>query len=128
MNKEDYVSYEVAKLLKEKGYTHYEKQHYFTEDIHVGDGITVKGRSLTEMFRLCDDFDEFKVYAPSLWDAAKWLRNKHNIFVDIESVCHDGLVFIFNIITMDDGNIGYDARETYEEALNEGIKEALQLI
>ena len=137
MNAEDYVSYEVAKLLKEKGYNHYEKQHYFTEDIHVGDGTTIKGKSLTEMFHLWDDFNDFKIYAPSLWDAAKWLREEHQVDVisrlefDDEDygygkdICIGYGFDIYKDKELVDFSIGFD---TYEQALNEGISRALNLI
>ena len=59
----DYVSYEVAKLLKEKGFD-YPKQYMMT--IHNDDGTS-------EIFDVCSQ---------SL--AMKWLREKHLLHVYVE--------------------------------------------
>ena len=81
---EDYCSYEVAKLLKEKGFD--------------GDG----GDCACHMFYssyskmimpiteigLVSDFDEV-YYAPTHQMAMKWLREMHNIFIVIEPHMYD---------------------------------------
>lgn len=62
---EDYVSVETAKLLKEKG---------FDWDCK------------SKMFYPEPDYDQESpdgVYAPTLQMAMKWLRNKHDIFIEI---------------------------------------------
>lgn len=96
---EDYVSYEIAKLLKEKGFdvltrfVWYEKLPY---DLAINQGTFNKpGIDLyflsktTEHNSLFDnkdkaDYIKGAVYScPSQSLALKWLREVHNIYIDI---------------------------------------------
>ena len=86
---EDYVSFENAKLLKEKEFNepcrlYYDKYHGYVP-------IFVEDSKLTEYgykeFVRNDQnsiFD-FIASAPSLYIAMKWLREVHNIDIDIEA-------------------------------------------
>lgn len=73
---EDYVSFEIAKLLKAKRFNEKCLRTYF------GDG---------KMSRIFDDYEEIYnenllpsvVAAPTLQMAMKWLREKHKLFVDV---------------------------------------------
>ena len=67
---EDYVSFETAKLLKEKGFNdNTDKQ--FNSDKIVGDyNITDRSRH-----------PERYLDAPTLQMAMKWLREKHHLFI-----------------------------------------------
>ena len=58
MIQEDYVSREIYNLLKEKGY----------------DGE----------FKTCHDIEGYTYTAIHLYDAMKWLREVHNIFIQVE--------------------------------------------
>ena len=69
---EDYVSYEVAKLLKEKGFDeHCQKCYYIStksiEDVHNGRNTTLLS---------------FFISCPTLQMAMKWLRIEHNIHIE----------------------------------------------
>lgn len=66
MIKEDYVSFEVAKLLKEKGFDEPVMYHF------TPDGTQ---RKFQQAFYRDD------VAQPTLQMALKWLRKKHNIFI-----------------------------------------------
>lgn len=123
MNKEDYVSLEVAKLLKEKG---------FDEDcmaFYTRDGLFE-----------CNSYINTNVLkhpTPTLYEAQKWLRKEHGIHIIItpkynNSYCiveysyriiaHTSLVFEC------EGKLSPDVYEVYEQCLNAGILEALKLI
>ena len=69
---EDYVSYEVAKLLKEKGFDEYcyKFYDYNSKEIYKETLHCCNSRS--------DDYS-----APTLQMAMKWLREVHNIFIEI---------------------------------------------
>lgn len=74
---EDYVSFETAKLLKEKGfdescYQKYDDEGYLSFN-HVG---------YINNEKPCDDF---YALAPTLQMARKWLRLKYKIDIDIVS-------------------------------------------
>lgn len=70
MIKEDYVSVETAKLLKEKGFNEDSWFHY-----------DVDGHIVTRGYRLNMPED---IPAWTLQMAMKWLRKVHNIFIQVE--------------------------------------------
>ena len=77
---EDYVSFEIAKLLKEKGfdescYQKYDDEGYLSFN-HVG---YINAEKPTE---------DFSALAPTLQMAMKWLREVHNLFIEIH-FCQD---------------------------------------
>ena len=75
---EDYVSYETAKLLKEKGFdvyvrSYYEKNEYKTKE------------EFNENSALWNwNISSFRYSAPTLQMAMKWLREVHNIAIETE--------------------------------------------
>lgn len=80
MDKEDYVSFETAKLLKEKGFN-WSTDKQFNLDKIVGDyNITDRSRH-----------PERYLDAPTLQMAMKWLNEVHHILVvsDYEYECTD---------------------------------------
>lgn len=134
MNKEDYVSLEVAKLLKEKGFDEpcnwiYDtKEQCFKNSKEVNFNITFTNSILRD-----------NVYcAPTLYEAQKWLR-KQGDFVVITprySNKYQIIEYEYRIIQYTDlvvdknrkGKLSPVVYESYEECLNEGILEALKLI
>lgn len=66
---EDYVSFETAKLLKEKGFDYPTLRYYYDED----------GDLLFSAWRVDDGKNGF--VAPTLQMAMKWLREVHEIFI-----------------------------------------------
>ena len=78
---EDYVSFETAKLLKEKGFKEYCDKSY-----SIIDGT------------LCSNFPTNCILAPTLQMAMKWLREIHNVLlvVDYEYEC-DTTPYYFKI-------------------------------
>ena len=126
MNKEDYVSLEVAKLLKEKGFdkpclaTRLKNGNLIVYDIE---------QSADNLTRIGDDYYEF--LCPTLYGAQKWLREK-SLVVEVGYMYGDYYIYdILKIPTHD--LIGFNGRKpikycSYEEALNVGILEALKMI
>ena len=105
MIKEDYVSFETAKLLKEKGFD--ENTHmWYTVWGELGEyDITDRGRR-----------PELYINAPTLQMAMKWLREVYGVFISICNGNHKAdnrdtstpdNVCCFFVIT--------DARALYEE-------------
>lgn len=129
MDKEDYVSLEVAKLLKEKGFNEPCRVTYFEDDnnVHISAVFT----------RYNENLDDNSYSCPTLYEAHKWLRNKHNTYVEVDSGYNkNGKLFSFTINhynNNDDWDWGWETEaddyyKEYEGALNRGIKEALKLI
>ena len=124
MIKEDYVSFEVAKLLKEKGFDEPVMYHF------TPDGTQ---RKFQQAFYRDD------VAQPTLQMAMKWLRKIHGLHIDVfvgmdESHDADGVMvdewnFWTYRITTTTGEIVYDAydqfdvveHQTYEEAAENAI-------
>ena len=71
---EDYVSYEVAKLLKDKGFEQHKTKLAYDK----------KGK-----LNWSDNLDPFEFSAPTHQMAMKWLREMHNIFIIIEPHMYD---------------------------------------
>ena len=100
---EDYVSYETAKLLKEKGFREWCSHCYGVDVRYKGNPIDEDeefelksegkedeieyvdgGRLYNSMW---DNSDESKIYAaPTLAIAIKWIREIHNIQIEISVV------------------------------------------
>lgn len=109
MTAENYVSFETAKLLKDKGFNWWCSKCYGVAVLHNGADISFdeecdlkdEGREseieYVEGGRLydygCDNPDkDAKVWAaPTLWAAMKWLRETHNVLVipDYDYECTD---------------------------------------
>lgn len=118
MDKEDYVSLECAKLLKEKGYCWPCGTFYTLEGF-------IKFRSIA------DNFNRLTAYSrPTLYEAQKWLRGR-GYYVEVG--IYEKYVWAFVVYGYDDecclSMVFSEKRyNTYEEALSAGIIEALKLI
>lgn len=123
MNKEDYVNLEVAKLLKEKG---------FSEPCYCWYGR--KGTIFSEHYKSNHNnsfSNDSRTSMPSLYEAQKWLRQKYRILVNsIYDCCSEKWFFdlskMYEYPSMQD--YSDSIYSSYEESLNEGILEALKLI
>ena len=73
---EDYVSFEVAKLLKEKGFN----QDYYNYPVYW-----MNGNNPILSFEGDDDFpySQNECVAPSFTSAMKWFREVHNLNVEV---------------------------------------------
>lgn len=143
---EDYVSFEVAKLLKEKcfpqEYDEFNANVYNEEDYELEYEVQrmVTQTKLIKVGTLCDypaGIPDPKCYAPTLQMAAKWLREIHNIYIEVEPHALDGdWVSSYECNYWFNGKfyIPYATRghllenktwRTYEEALNSMIEYCL---
>ena len=96
---EDYVSFEVAKLLKVEGFPQeYDKfnatvynENDYEQEYEVQ--RMVLQTALVKAGTLCNypaGVPDPKCYAPTLQMAAKWLRATHNIYIEVEPHAFDG--------------------------------------
>ena len=120
---EDYVSYGVAKLLKEKGFDEpCQKCYYIStksiEDVHNGRNTTLLS---------------FFISCPTLQMAMKWLREVHNIFIivylfDREKPFTENSLYTCDIATNKTSSQQGHLRgvwKTYEEAVKAALKYVL---
>lgn len=133
---EDYVSFEVAKLLKEKGFDCVCKVWYAEYTSQFGGE-----KYSTIQFDNHNKFNEnykFICYVPTLQMVMKWLREVHSIFIGI-SVCEryenktdaeTKVMFFFELLNLKEKQLidGYSQEyvHTYEEACEEAIKYCLE--
>ncbi len=125
--KEDLITFETAKLAKEKGFDEYTMYHY-----DFGGSEFMDDLKNSEHER-----DEFS--APTQSFLQKWLRETHNIHIEI-NVCYDekGHMEGYNFITFRSSVEKIDCAldliasdwiiKTYMETLEAGLKEALNQI
>lgn len=110
---EDYCSYEIAKLLKEKGFDVYGDGSFGSEtEIHREYSPSGKTKSLCGSKPHKDGYP-----APTLQMAMKWLRETHKLSVEVNRT-HFG--YIGCIIAIPNGNIiDFIANEDNNELLSE---------
>jgi len=113
---EDYVSLEIAELLKEKGFDwNCESNRFYPEP----------------------DYDQESpdgVYAPTLQTAMKWLRNQHNLHIMVDCIGSKNYMptvqFICNSkdikVESDKNKIGGNGFDSFEEACESTIKYCLE--
>jgi len=127
MISEDYVSFETAKLLKEKGFNERLLTFYITDE--------AKKEGCFQLMAFTDDkidnnHSDHCFLAPTLQMACKWLRKVHNIYMGIFPTHNDdgSIHFIWQTYNSDylvtgDCDIFYS---TYEEACEDAIKYCLE--
>lgn len=163
---EQLVSFEVAKLLKEKGFTfndiidiervnmsrnglmyrdeyevfYFDYWQYTPKDdyAHIKESIDLKRDSsnstgidlLVEEYSTGNQYGYKAYLAPTQSLAQKWLREVHNIHIQIERDEDDWKYELYNKFKYGNKHIpnGFNNYPTYEEALEEGLKQALILI
>lgn len=156
MNKEIFVSFEQAKKLKELGFNepcfyHYidfddtDKEHPMPNDGMVKPifGNTIMADSFCSPIIFSDSFlktnekyDSTYMSCPTLSQACKWIREKHNIHIQIESVV--GKRWTYDVVDINpiqdiSGEYisriperdGYPVIDTYEQSQSAGIDVAL---
>ena len=120
---EDYVSYEEAKLLKENGFDWYCRALY-----------APNSEVLSHSLGVSNTYDVDVYAAPTLYMAQKWLRVEKDIHIMID-VCASGYYAVlwktngtFIKTLVDKGPNDGGVWDTFEEAMQTGILEALKLI
>ena len=122
MIKEDFVSFEVAKLLKEKGFNEPTWTRYEDNDeVIFGDKYNWNNSPMGQ------------ISAPTHQMAMKWLREVHNIFIVIEPHMYDYIneknsSYVTSLWQGDNyyENITSKDYPAYEEAVEAAIKYSLE--
>ena len=131
---EDYVSFETAKLLKEKGFDGDTASCYILEDSthHIMSDKVVQ----SEYYESQDSNEHgHLIQAPTLQMAMKWLREEYKIMITIipqeVNVGVDRMCYAIYRITEDlyqplyNGKVG-NLVDSYEEAVEAAIKYCLE--
>ena len=125
------ITFETAKLAKGKGFpqetNRLEIPYYNYKGEFKGD---VSDWRIRKYIRGENTSDIEFVSAPTQSLLAKWLREEHNIIVLVDYEGIDG--YYYKFYSYKEGNKNYDASDknynTYEEAYEIGLQEALRLI
>ena len=132
MNKEDYVSLGVAKLLQEKGFR---EPCFATYTMEFKDEFTLcvglwKKTEFKYLSRIPSKGIQLQYLAPSLYDVQKWLRVKHNIDVlptiREESPNKDYCCYIYKDAKLVNCKVAYG--DDFYECMNDSFISALKLI
>ena len=118
--KEQLVSFELAKMLKEVGFDWRSESRYGT-----GTGILYNDPTIND---LCEDGDHTFTAAPTLSLAQKWFREEKGIIVFIQH-SPNGYGFEW-FINDDEGNFheASESLETWEDNLEAGLLKACELL
>ncbi len=126
---EDYVSFEVAKLLKDKGFDICCKQYFTSYDaLRHAPNCSNFNHSLYQP----TEEGEILTSAPTLQMTMKWLREMHNLVIQIELIdfLEHGEVWLYTVIERKTikqltGRDEYFIEHSYEEACEAAIKYCL---
>ena len=117
---EQLISFETAKLAKEKGFFNGGIFYFFKNN---GE-LTYKDRS--------DKFVSYDISAPTQSLLQKWLREKHKIIVSINILADLSYYCLIIDINENKLNLSNQSKNIgfiiYEDALEDGLFEALKLI
>lgn len=122
--KENYVTLEQARSLNRLGFDWDTRTYYIGDKLiylaEIGIGNTY-----------IKDWDK-RIIAPEPHVVAKWLREVKGIAVNVAA--HDGGLYDWDIVFLPNADEGLEVRnrstwcKDYEEALSEGIDEALEIL
>ena len=122
---EDYVSFEIAKLLKEKGF---DKKYPLIPCYKEDNGEFIDIPTTLDTINYCF------IPAPTLQMAMKWLREVHNLSIEIyvlknfdKKICeYTYTIMDLNFPGSDDGIECCIEYETYEQACEAAIKYCIE--
>jgi hypothetical protein len=118
---EDYVSYNTAKLLKEKGFDEACRAYYYEDD---GKLKLMESYSAYAVKNMSNSYF-FVNGAPTLQMAMKWLREAHNIDMWVE--CHNSNKRYKGYIHSEQrGDEALFYEDSYEQACEAAIKYCLE--
>jgi len=128
MIEEAYVSFEVAKLLKEKGFDEYCRYFYDCETPNTG---YLSNKKYGESVHNSKVYDGRNLAAcPTHQVAMAWLREVHNIIIEPESVWNgkewEYLLFVVTPQNADSPYYEHNPYKSYEECIEAALKYVLE--
>lgn len=133
---EDYVSFEVAKLLKEKGFNEFTYSYYSKDDEESEPELCMENLCSDNWNGTPDEVNDLWFSAPTLSMTMKWLREEKDIYIQVMLdgwACggHLGYYVVIQKTDLDFEMMLQDAVDevfysTYEEACEAAIKYCLE--
>ena len=115
--KEKLISFETAKLAKEKGF------HISSRGEGMGKRVFINGELVNTIFSSKDH-----IHAPTHSLLQKWLREVHNIHITITSISQESWQYHIQKPGDKLGDNYNEDFENFEEALEVGLYQALLLL
>ena len=133
ITEKDYCDYETCVALKELGYKVPASAYYFPNGHFCFVSNPFRGGYAIDCFYSHNSLREGVVTsnyidAPTMWEAQKWLREEKKIEVVVLSRSMIGAPYYFQVYTEDCVIADDKDYASFEEALLEGIKEAVKLL
>lgn len=120
---EDYVSFEIAKLMKEKGFN-WPCLHYWQEEI--SEFCIQKGIHRWSTGEIPNSVaSPYRFSAPTFQMAMKWLREKHSIDISVTPDRKAG----YSVLIFKDKRLPFDTLDScsvYEQACEAAIKYCIE--
>ena len=139
MIQEEYVSFEIAKLLKEKGFDADCPKRYSLIDIKGWDGDIMVDISKNSRYSEAMIYIKESICCPTQSLAMRWLREEHHIHIEFspytkdKQVLYDYVILqqVFHHKHLSDGELEVKYNEdlgdlSYEEACETAIKYCLE--
>lgn len=133
---EQLISFNTAKLAKEKGFDipceNFYVEYIDDDDVDLFNYEEQRGSRYAELYR---NNTEFKFSAPTQSLLQKWIREIHNIIVEpiFDETADDGFPWLLSIyknkkdIVTENHKLFGDYFDNYEETLEVGLYQALKL-
>ena len=133
LTEKDYCDYETCVALKELGFPQSTSlARYALVNKWVDYCTFKKGQLITSEDRFFFNTTEESIIAPLLYLAQKWLRKEKKLIVLVGfDFCPIISEIVYNWVIVVNGNTAKKSSYTYdfyEEALSEGIKEAVKIL
>lgn len=139
--KEELVTFETAKLANKKGFNIKCSQAFWYNSIHYEDGSSIdwlqpiKDSDILKLRSECKfEIGNPFVYRPTQSLLQRWLRVNYNIIAVVKPITHSQKFGFFVTGKYQEETRGYlipynfKPYDTWEEALEEALKQSLQLI
>lgn len=124
---EDYVSFETAKLLKEKGFNEFTYSYYSKDDEESEPKLCMENLCSDNWNGVPEEVNDLWFSAPTLQMAMKWLREEKNTIIN---VWNNGVDWDAEYYNNEDENFYFITTDSscnsYEEAAEAGIKYCLE--
>ena len=139
--KEAYVSYEVAKLLKERGFDWFTYAYYTKDDVDENPYFGMENLCPDNWNGEVDEVNDLWFSAPTQQMACRWLREEKGIHISADiykdssndadgNVVDEWTYWAWTFYWLPSGNVGdeegYDQFDSYEDAVEAGLEFVLK--
>ena len=115
LNEEDYISFDTAKMLKNKGFDEFCRYTYMENENSVGITVSTNSKLPKEVYSM-----------PTLWEAQKYLRETHKIHIVVDFNKSGWYYRLYDMVENELIEESYLRYKSFELALEAGIHDTIQ--